>query len=254
MTPSSRNRSLFSSADAEPDEARFLTTRWTMVLKAAGEGAERQVAMEEFAKAYWYPVYAFIRRKGQVHEAAEDLTQSFFAEMLEKNWLAGVERRETRFSTLLLTILTRYLIDEHRHATRQKRGSGQALLSINMGEADRWYGAEPHTEETPERIFERRFAFSVLSSALATMQEALHNAGRGKQFATLSPFLSREPAAGEFDVAAAVMGVSNNAVASAVLRMRREYRTFVRAEVAAGLTDPSRVEEELRHLAAALGG
>ena len=231
-----------------------MTTRWTMVLQAGGDGVERQVAMEGFAKAYWYPVYAFIRRKGQEHEAAEDLTQGFFEQMLEKNWLAVVERRETRFSTLLLTILTRYLIDEHRLTTRQKRGGGQVVFSLDMAEAERWFGAELATEETPERLFERRFAFSVLSSALETMREALQNAGRGKQFATLSAFLSREPAVGEYEAAAAVMGISNNAVASAVLRMRREYRAFVRAEVTAGLTDPSRVEEELRHLAAALGG
>ena len=223
-----------------------------MILDAGGEGPSRQAAMEQFARTYWYPVYAFIRRKGSAHEAAEDLTQSFFAQMLEKNWLAGVERRETRFSTLLLSILNNFLISEHRHATRDKRGSGQAVLSLDMAAANEWFGAEPRTEETPERIFERRFALSVLSSALETMRESLHTAGRGRQFDTLSPFLSREPGKGEYDTAASTLGITPNAIAAAVLRLRREYRAFVREEVAAGLSDATRVDEELRHLAQAM--
>ncbi len=223
-----------------------------MILEAGGEGASRNAAREQFARAYWYPVYAFIRRKGNEHEAAEDLTQGFFAQMVEKNWLAGVERRETRFSTLLLNILGNYLISEHRHATRQKRGGGIAALSLDMAAAEQWFGAEPRTDETPERVFERRFAMSVLGSALETMKNALHAAGRGRQFDLLSPFLSREPDKGDYDAAAQTLGISSNAIAAAVLRLRREYRQHVRAEVAAGLADPSRVEEELRHLAQAL--
>ncbi len=225
-----------------------------MILEAGGDGASRNNAMEQFARAYWYPVYAFVRRKGHEHEAAEDLTQGFFAQMVEKNWLAGVERRETRFSTLLLNILGNYLISEHRHATRQKRGRGSTPLSLDMAAAEQWFGAEPRSDETPERVFERRFAMSVLSSALETMKDALHSAGRGRQFDTLSPFLSREPDKGEYDTAAQTLGISNNAIAAAVLRLRREYRQHVREEVAAGLSDVSRLDEELRHLAQALEG
>jgi DNA-directed RNA polymerase specialized sigma24 family protein len=208
--------------------------------------------MEQFARAYWYPVYAFIRRKGNGHEAAEDLTQGFFAQMVEKNWLAGVERRETRFSTLLLNILSNFLVSEHRRDSREKRGGGHVALSLDMAVAEQWFGAEPCTEETPERVFERRFAMSVLSSALELMKDALHSAGRGRQFEALSPYLSREPGRGDYDAAAAALGISTNAVAAAVLRLRREYRQYVREEVAAGLADTSRVDEELRHLALAL--
>ena len=229
-----------------------MTTRWTMILEAGDGGSARNEAMEHFARAYWYPVYAFIRRKGSGHETAEDLTQSFFAQMLEKNWLAGVERRETRFSTLLLSILSNFLVSEHRRETREKRGGGALPLSLDMAAAEQWFGAEPRTDETPERIFERRFALSVMSGALAAMKEALHAAGRGRQFDLLSTFLSREPAAGDYDAAAKMLGISTNAVAAAVLRLRREYRQYVRAEVAAGLADDSLVDEELRHLAQAL--
>lgn len=208
--------------------------------------------MEQFARAYWYPVYSFIRQRGAGHEAAEDLTQGFFAEMLEKNWLADVERRETRFSTLLLNILGNYLVSEHRRETREKRGGGAVPLSLDMAVAEQWFGAEPRTDDSPERLFERKFALSVLSSALDAMKEALHAAGRGRLFDTLSPFLSREPEKGEYDAAGGTLGISPNAVAAAVLRLRREYRQFVREEVAAGLSDGAKVDEELRHLAQAM--
>ena len=239
----------------EPHEfsgARFFTTRWTMILDAGSEGASRRAAMEQFAGAYWYPVYAYIRRRGSSHESAEDLTQGFFAAMLEKNWLAGVERRTTRFSTLLLGILNNYLVSEHRGLTRQKRGGGAVPVSLDMAAAAQWFGAEPRTEETPERVFERRFALSVLAGGLEAMKTALHAAGRGRQFDLLSPFLSREPGKGDYDAAAQTLGISPNAVAAAVLRLRREYRQYVREEVAAGLNDSSLVDEELRHLARAL--
>ncbi len=232
--------------------ARFLTTRWTVILEAGAEGPDRVKALEQFARTYWYPVYAFIRRKGSSHEGAEDLTQQFFASLMEKNWLAGVERRETRFSTFLLTVLTHFLIGEHRRESRAKRGGGGTPLSLDMAAAEQWYGAEPHTDETPERLFEHRLAVSIMAGALNNMKEALHASGRGRQFDLLSPYLSREPAQGEYDAAAATMGIKANGIAAAVLRLRREYREFVRNEVATGLTDTSRIDEEMRHVVEAL--
>ena len=232
--------------------ARFLTTRWTVIRAAGAEGPERMKAMEQFARTYWYPVYAFIRRKGSSHESAEDLTQQFFATLMEKNWLAGVEQRETRFSTFLLTVLTHFLIGEHRRESRVKRGGGCAPLSLDMAAANQWYGAEPRTDETPERLFERRLAVSIMAGALNHMKEALHASGRGRQFDLLSPYLSREPAQGEYDAAAATLGITANGIAAAVLRLRREYREFVREEVAAGLTDTSRIDEEMRHVVEAV--
>ncbi len=231
---------------------QFMTTRWTMVLAAGTDGPGRDAAMEQFAQAYWYPTYAFIRKRGQDAEMAADLTQEFFAQLLEKNWLAEVDRRGTRFSTLLLNILRNFLVDEHRRETRVKRGGGQMTLSLDLVSAEGWFGAEPQTDESPERIFERRFALAVLSSALQQLGTDLRTAGRGRQFDALSAFLSREPGRGEYDAAAATLGISTNAVAAAVLRLRREYRSAVRAEVAVGLVDPQQVDEEMRHLAQAL--
>ncbi len=248
-----RNAALFTPPGAA-EGGRFLTTRWTMVLEAGGDGPQRDEAMEQFARAYWHPIYAHIRKRGRDPEAARDLTQDFFAQLLEKGWLACVERRETRFSTLLLTILNRFLASDYRRQSSEKRGGGLVPLSLELAAAEHWLEAEPRTEETPETSFERRFALAVLASALARLEADMRSAGRARLFEALSPFLSREPEPGEYEVAGQSLGISRPAVASAVLRLRREYRSVVRAEVAAGLTDPKQVDEEMKHLAEALGG
>lgn len=234
--------------------ARFFTTKWTMILDAGTDGPGREAAMEQFARSYWYPIYAFIRRKGHDADAAQDLTQEFFAQLVQKSWLAGVDRRTTRFSSWLLQILSNFLVSDYRRQTAQKRGGHQVPVSLEMAAAEDWYGVEPRTEETPERIFERRFALAVLRSALGRMQADLQSAGRARLFEALSPFLSREPEPGEYDRVGATLEISNPAVASAVRRLRREYREAVRGEVAAGITDAAQVDEEMRHLMEALRG
>ena len=234
------------------EAARFCTTQWTGVLAAGGEGPQRDAALETFCRTYWYPLYAFVRRRGTPAEDARDLVQGFFAHTLEDGWLGGVERRTTRFSTLLLTIIQRHLASEHRKATAVKRGGGRQLLSIDLAQAEQWFGAEPTTGETPERIYERRWALAVLDAALARLRDECRVAGRSRLFDTLSTFLSREPAPGEYEAAAATLRLNHGAVAAAVYRLRVQFRALVRAEVAAGLGDPAQVEEELRHLAASL--
>ena len=233
-------------------DARFCTTRWTVVLGAGRQGPERDSAMEQFCRTYWYPLYAFVRRRGEASEDARDLVQEFFARMLEQGWLGGVERREVRFSTLLLTIFQRFLTSEHRKATAEKRGGGVMPLSIDLAQAEQWFGAEPSTNETPERIYERRWALAVLDAALAHLREECRATGRSRHFDALSPFLSREPAPGEYDAVAATLRLKAGAVAVAVHRLRAQFREMVRAEVAAGLNSPTRVDEEMRHLGSAL--
>ena len=233
-------------------EARFCTTQWTVVLQAGATGPARDEAMEIFCRTYWYPLYAFARRRGLSADDASDAVQEFFARMVVQGWLAGVERRETRFSTLLLTIFQRHLASEHRRATAAKRGGGAALLSIDILQAEAWFGAEPTTGETPERIYERRWALAVLDAALARLRVECREVGRSRHFDALAPLLSRDPAPGEYDALAEKLRLTPGAVAVAVYRLRGQFRDFVREEVAAGLDDPARVTEELQHLAAAL--
>jgi DNA-directed RNA polymerase specialized sigma24 family protein len=232
--------------------ARFMTTQWTVLLLAGSQQSGREKAMEEFCSAYWYPVYAFIRRRGRDPEDARDLTQAFFSKMIADDWLAGVERRETRFSTLLLTVLKNFLIKEHARDTAQKRGGGQAPLSIELARAEGWFGAEPVSGESPERIFERRWALAVLDAALGRLQRECVLTGKARWFEVLGPFLSREPEPGDYERAGSILGLERGAVAVSVHRLRRMYRNVLREEIAAGSSDPARIDEEMKSLREAL--
>lgn len=250
--PQANARESCFGPDSDGANARFCTTQWTVVLAAGGDGPQHDTALDTFCRTYWYPLYVFLRRRGESAEDARDLVQEFFAQMLAQGWLAGVERRATRFSTLLLTIFQRFLVSEHRRGLAVKRGSGVAPLSIDLARAEEWFGSEPVTHETPERIFERRWALAALDGALVRLRAECETTGRTRHFATLAPFLSREPEAGEYEATAAALGSNSRSLAVAVHRLRAQYRAMVRAEVAAGLNDPTRIDEELRHLAAAL--
>lgn len=244
-----------STLDRWPDGSpRFATTHWTMVLEAGAEGPARDSAMDQFCAAYWYPVYAFIRRRGNDAETSRDLTQGFFEKLLAENWLGRVDRRETRFSTLLLTVLTHFLISRHEKDTAQKRGGGRETFSLDLARAEHWFGAEPVDQVTPERLFERRWAMAVLDAALERLRRECEMSGRGRSFAVLGPYLSRDPESGDYDAAADKLGIARGSVAVAVHRLRQEYRACLREEVAAGLRDPARVDEELRALSDALRG
>ena len=210
--------------------------------------------MEKFCNAYWYPLYAFIRRRGSGPDEARDLTQEFFARLIEGDWLAGVERRDTRFSTLLLTMLKRFLVNEYERMRTAKRGGGVVPLSIDVAQAEAWFGTEPATDETPEKMFERRWALAVLASALEQLRAELAESGKSQYFEVLSPFLSREPEAGDYDAAGAALGLAARTIAVAVHRLRQRYRAVLREELAAGSQDNARVDEEMRQLSRALEG
>lgn len=231
---------------------RFSTTRWTLVLEAGADGKAREAALDEFCRIYWYPVYAFIRRRGTESEAAKDLTQGFFEKLLRQDWIAGVERRETRFSTRLCATLKNFLASEFRRETAQKRGGTDRPVSLDLMLAETWYGAELETGETPERIFDRRWAQAVLEAGLRRLTADCTAMGKGNLYAVLHPFLSREPEEGDYQEAGKQLGIDRRAVAVAVFRLRKQFQVMVRAEVAEGLEDRSRLDEEMKHLAASL--
>lgn len=218
----------------------------------AGDEKKRDAAWGHFCTAYWYPVYAFIRRRGESPEEASDLTQAFFAKLIEQDWLAQVERRESRFSTLLITVLKNFLIKQHRREVAQKRGGGESPVPLDLAQAESWFGAEPATSETPESLFEKRWAHAVMEAALNRLREECHSTGKTKVYELLSLFLSREPTSGDYEAAAEKLGIAARSVAVAVHRLRADYRAMVREEVAAGLSDGTRVDEEMRALAEAL--
>lgn len=233
---------------------RFATTQWAMVLQAARTGDDQFVALEQLCRAYWFPIYAHVRRRGLDSEAAKDLTQEFFTRLLGKNWLEGIVPAGGRFRSFLLVAVNRFLANEHDRAHAKKRGGDLPILPLEIGLAESQYAQEPKTTESPEVIFDRRWALALLDQALTRLHRELTAAGRQSQFEMLHPFLSNEPDAGEYDSIASRLGQSRGTVAVAVHRLRHRYREIVREEIASTLAEPGLVEEEMRHLLAALRG
>ena len=231
----------------------FATTRWTMVLAAGTEGSPHgREALEQLCRAYWFPLYAHVRRRGHDADAAQDLTQGFFKRLLERNDLAGLTRDGGKFRSFLLKALNHFLANEHERASALKRGSGLAILSLDDAAEDR-YLREPSHSESPDRLFERRWALALMENALRQLGVEQAVAGKAAVFAILRPFLSREPEAGEYAVLAARLTVAPGTLAVQVHRLRERYRQLVRAAVADTVDSPLEVEAEMRHLLAALG-
>lgn len=225
-----------------------------MVLQGGGESqSARDAAWDHFCSAYWYPVYAFIRRRGEPPEDARDLTQGFFAKLIELDWLGKVEKRDTRFSTLLITILKNHLITRHQRDSALKRGGSITQMPLDLAVAEDWFGKEPQSRHTPEHLFEKRWAQVVMDTALSRLRDECDATGKATLFSALGRFLSREAGPGDYDAAGNLLGINSRAVAVAVHRLRADYRQMVREEVAAGLSDEGMVEEEMRALALALG-
>lgn len=240
------------SAEPRSGSSRFVTTQWNVVLNAAGPGGAQSDALEQLCRAYWYPIYAFIRRRGNGPDDAQDLTQEFFARLLQKGWLSGIEPTGGRFRSFLLTAVNRFLANEFDRAQAAKRGGGKRVISLDDERAEQRYANEPFTEETPEKVFERRWASTLMDQALTRLRDETTAAGTSRQFAALNLFLSREPGSGEYASVALELESTSAAVAVAVHRLRARYRDLVRQEVARTLTDPADINAEMRHLYEAL--
>jgi RNA polymerase sigma factor (sigma-70 family) len=242
-----------SSSEIEPSGAgRFVTTQWHMVVTAAEEGESQLLALEQLCRTYWYPLYAYIRKRGHGPEEAQDMTQEFFARLLEKNWLAEITPQGGRFRSFLLTALNRFLINQFHYHQAAKRGGGRPIISLDQEQAEQRYIREPVTHETPEKIFDRHWALTVLDRALTRLAEESRISGRSLPFERLSPFLSREPEPGEYAQAGTLLKMGTGAVGVAVHRFRQRYRELVRCEVAETLADRGDADEEMRHLFTAL--
>src|SRR5262245_23008400 len=188
MPPSGRDRE-FAASPAQG----FATTRWTVVLRAGERaGPEAREALASLCEAYWYPLYAFLRRRGHAPEDAADLTQGFFARLLEKNALAAVRRGRGRFRSYLLAALENHLQNRRRGERAKKRGGGRTPLSLDRADAEERYRLEPAHEMTPERVYKRRWALTLLERALDLLRAEMEAAGKGELFAKLKPSLNGE--------------------------------------------------------------
>jgi RNA polymerase sigma-70 factor (ECF subfamily) len=234
---------------------RFVTTRWTEVLLAREQDAPgARAALEHLCRLYWYPIYAYIRQQVNDPHEAEDHTQEFFRLLIEKNYLGAVDRERGRFRSFLLVAVKRFLINAHKHATRQKRGGGAVHLSLDVEAAEQHLQAELATSLSPEEIFDRRWARAVLNQALARLKQEHAESGKAELFAALGGFLTDESRFGDYSEAAQQLGMTPSAVAVAVHRMRQRFRQVLREAVKPTVADPAEVDEEMRHLVALAAG
>jgi RNA polymerase sigma factor (sigma-70 family) len=233
----------------------FPTTHWTAVLTAADSRAPFGTeALENLCRAYWYPLYAFVRRQGHGPIEAQDLTQDFFAHLLSSNALSGVDPSKGRFRSFLLASLRNLLANEWKHGQRQKRGGGSTVFSLDAVEAEERYRLEPPDGATPESIYERKWAEALLARVLTRLRDECDASGRMQRFETLKVFLLDDKGALPFTEAATRLGLSVVAVKGVVHRLRERYREIFREEVAHTVERPADVDEEIRHLLRALAG
>jgi RNA polymerase sigma-70 factor (ECF subfamily) len=238
----------------DPGVDRFPTTRWSRVVAAGGRAApEARRALAELCAAYWYPLYAFIRRKGHGADETLDLTQEYFARLLEKGTVAAADPGKGRFRAFLLADCTRFLAHRREHDRAGKRGGGVAPLSIDARDAEGRYLCEPADHRTPERLFERDWATGLLEGVLARLRQEYLDSGRGALFEALKFVLTAEPRAVPQAELARRLETSPGAVQVAVHRLRKRYRALVREAIAETVSDEADVDAEIRDLFAALG-
>jgi len=241
------------SAPLPGKAAAFVTTHWSVVVGAARrDSPEALAALDKLCRTYWYPIYVFVRRKGSSSHEAEDLTQEFFARLINGRDLEVVRREKGRFRSYLLVSLQHFLVNEWKRGQTQKRGGGQKLVPLDLALAENLYSAEAGAVQTPENAFERRWAFTMLETVLGRLQAEYADSERGKLFHCLRDYLSSEAPPRSQEVIATELGMSEGAVKQAVHRLRRRYRELLREEIAQTVATVGDVEDELRHLIAVL--
>lgn len=242
-----------SSVVALRPDATFPTTHWSAVLTAREKSSSQaQRALTELCQTYWYPLYVYIRRRGNNPVEAEDLTQSFFERLLEKDYLSDLTPGMGRFRSFLLTAVKHFLANEWDRSQTQRRGGGATLVSLDEQEAERRYQLELVENVTPETLFEQRWALTVLERVLARLREEFVAGNKADLFEQLKGFLSADLPSGSYRQAAANTGLKEGTVKVAVHRLRRRYGDLLRAEIAQTIADPAEVESELRHLISVL--
>ena len=249
IAPSSAQR-IRPAADTQNVAVAFTTTHWSVVLQAQRPTPAAQAALEKLCRTYWRPVYGFVRRKGIDAEDAKDLTQGFFALLLERRDLNAVRQEKGRLRSYLLTSLKHFLTNERQRAMAIKRGEGQRLISLDQ--LSDCAGFEPTDTSTPEQIYERRWALALLEQILTRLEDEYRLAGNAILFGRLKALLTDGPDRPSQAQIAAELGMTENAITQAFHRLRERYRQFLREEIAHTVMAPSDIEDELRHLIAVL--
>jgi RNA polymerase sigma-70 factor (ECF subfamily) len=243
-----------TATDASGQHARaaFTTTHWSVVLEAQGESPAAQEALEKLCRTYWRPIFAFLRRQGLPPAEAEDVTQGFFAELLERRSLDAVRKEKGRLRSFLLGGVKYFLANEERRAMAIKRGKGQPLIPLEEFRGDDRIEIEPADPVTAEMIYERRWALTVLERVLSRLKDEYHAAGNAALFDSLKELLPDEPGSPSQAAIAQRLGMNENAVRQAFYRFRQRYQSLLREEIANTVATPGDIENELRHLVSVL--
>lgn len=229
------------------------TTHWSMVLSAGrGEDTRAREAFARLCRTYWYPVHAFVRRQGHASDDAQDLTQAFFAHLVEHHVVAKAHPAKGKFRSFLLTSLRHFLANERAHAHAQKRGGGRPLVPLDTAFAETRFAAEAVSRESPDKAYERNWALALMEQVLNRLRAEQVARGKEKQFEQLRDCLMGEPDVPGYADLAGKLGLSADAVKMAVCRLRQRYRELLRAEIAETVSSPAEVEEEIQHLFAVL--
>jgi RNA polymerase sigma factor (sigma-70 family) len=234
----------------------FATTHWSVVLATADqESPQAAAALEQLCRTYWYPLYYYVRRRGYGHEDAQDLTQGFLLQLLERESFARTDASKGRFRSFLLASLNYFLSDQRDRAAAQKRGGGRPTISfMDARDADERYRLEPVDDRSPDKLFERRWALTLLDRVLARLEQEFREGGKMELFQRLRTFLVAGTGEGSYAEVGAELGMSGEAVKKAVHRMRHRYYELFREEIAHTVADQAEVEEEMRYLCAVIGG
>ncbi|MDB6030464.1 MAG: hypothetical protein JWM16_802 [Verrucomicrobiales bacterium] len=234
-----------------PPAPIFVTTRWSVVLAAQDKSSPNSAAaLETLCRAYWYPLYAYVRGSGRSPHDAQDLTQEFFARLLAQDWLRVVMPEKGRFRTFLLVAMKRFLANEWRRDMAQKRGAGKLPLSLDADEAEHRFAAEPPL--APDELYERRWAMTLLDESLDRLQREFARTGRGQEFDSLKEWLTAERGGIPYGQIAAAIGTSEGAARVAVHRMRKQFRQLFRQTIAETVDGAGDVDAEMRHLVGVL--
>ena len=237
-----------TDASGQYGGAAFATTHWSVVLEAQGESPAAQQALEKLCRTYWRPIFAFLRRQGLSPAEAEDTTQGFFAQLLERKSFDAVRKEKGRLRSYLLGALKYFVADAQRRAMAIKRGKGQRLIPLEELRADERIEIEPADPVTAEVIYERRWALAILESVLRRLKDEYRVAENSSLFDSLKELLPDEPGAPSQAEIAARMGMTENAVRQAFYRFRQRYQALLREEIANTVATPGDIEDELRHL------
>ncbi len=235
--------------DTPEASGHFVTTHWSMVVRAGREDpAATQAALCELCQTYWYPLYAFIRRQGRAPHDAEDLTQEFFARLLEKNYVAAAKQEKGKFRAFLLTALKGFLANEWDRQHARKRGGFQSHITMDQALAETRFEANLAPQLPPDVLFERQWAVTLLESVMARLEQEYLCTGRARLFERLRGCLAKEEGAQPYAQIALELNLTEAAVKAAVHRLRARYRDLLRLEIAKTVASPDEIEGELRHL------